>query len=283
MWENGDRVLGKGSKWLVVLFLLFVVTWVNAAPTASSHGSSFVTRGVSLCSDTHIGFASETSQVAQYSNSQLADIGAELTKPPALFAGSEASSLPTNVKSLPPLPAAFFMTLTGFLCVSLVKDRRVWLAAVVGLLYIGQAGIDAVPRLVPHICGRQQVKQSLSSKATYVCELENFSRPRCDIEGTRFIGLLHCLEGIPDDKRVVSNQWGRVGALSRAAKLLLSRDCRCASAGERSPFAFTSAIIQRRHNLELSLNCLALRTRQPVCFSPAFIFERLPHGPPWQT
>lgn len=276
MWKNGERVLGRSNKWLVVVLLFLVGTWTNAAPTVNDSGSGLVARDISPSSDGHIRFVSETSQITQSPNSQLADIAAEFAKPSIPFADSEAS-LPTRVKPLPPIPAAFLMTLTGFLCVSLVKDRRVWLAAAAGLIYIGQIGINAVPKLVPHIHSKQQIKQLSSPKATYVCELENSFRLRCDVEGTRYIGLLHRLAGIPDDENAIANQGGRISALSRAYKALLSRQYGYAPA---NPVTFTPTIIQRLYNLILSPRCLAPRAEQPVCFSPAFIFERLPHGPP---
>jgi len=239
-------VLGKRSKWLVVLLSFLVLTAANAAPTVSNRSSNLVVSAVSPSSDAHIPIVADVTCTIESGDSHLAEVAAEFLKPPPAFTGSPPA-LPVGAKSLPAVPGALLMVLTGFLCVSLVKDRKVWLAALAGLLWLGQAGIQAVPQLALRLSHRNHTEQQLDAELTYPYYLENSNRLRSDIEGTQYIGLLHHLAGIPQDTM---------------------------------SFPSPSAIISERYSLNSLLNCLTLRVEQFICFSPAFIFENLPRGPP---
>ena len=241
-------VLGKRSKWLVVLLSFLVLTAANAAPTVSNYSSNLVVSAVSPSSDAQIPIVADVTCTIESDDSYLAGVAAEFLKPPPAFTGSPA--LPVGAKSLPAVPGALLMVLTGFICVSLVKDRKVWLAALAGLLWLGQAGIQAVPQLALRLSHRNHTEQQFSTELTYPYYLENSNRLRSDIEGTQYIGLLHHLAGIPQDKM---------------------------------SFLSPSAIISERYSLNSLLNCLTLRVEQFICFSPAFIFENLPRGPPELT
>jgi len=233
---------------VVVLLSLLVLTAANAAPTVSNRSSNLVVSAVSPGSDAQIPIVADVTYTIESDDSYLAEVAAEFLKPPPAFMGSPA--LPVGAKSLPAVPGALLMVLTGFLCVSLVKDRKVWLAALAGLLWLGQAGIQAVPQLALRLSHRNHTEQQLSAVLTYPYYLENSNRLRSDIEGTQYIGLLHHLAGIPQDTM---------------------------------SFPSPSAIISERYSLNLLLNCLTLKIEQFICFSPAFIFENLPRGPPELT
>jgi len=241
-------VVGKRSKWLVVLLPLFVLTAANATPTVGNRNSNLVVSVVSPTSDAHIPVVADVTHTIESGNSHLAGVAVEFLKPPAAFTDSPA--LPVGAKSLPAVPGALLMVLTGFLCVSLVKDRKVWLAALAGLLWVGQTGIQAVPQLALRLSHRNHTEQQLDAELTYPYYLENSNRLRSDIEGTQYIGLLHHLAGIP-----------------QATMSFLS----------------PSAIISEQYSLNSLLNCLTLRVEQFTYFSPAFIFDNLARGPPELT
>lgn len=238
-------MLGKSSKWLVVLLSLFILTAASATPTVSKCNSNFVVSAVSPGSESHIPIVADVTHTIASDDSCLAGVAAEFLKPPPAFTGSPAP--PVGAKSLPAVPGALLMALTGFICVSLVKDRKVWLAALAGLLWLGQAGIQAVPQLALRLSHRNHTEQQFSTELTHPYYLENSNRLRSDIEGTQYIGLLHHLAGIPLDT---------------------------------NSFPSPSAIISERYSLNSLLNCLTLRVEQFIYFSPAFIFENLPRGPP---
>jgi hypothetical protein len=187
-------------------------------------------------------------------DAKLANLGKEFLQPPASFA-SLRHTQGNYVKPLPAVPAAIFMVLSGFLCVSLVRDRRFWLAALAGLLWAGQIGIQALPQLALRLSHRNHSQQQFSAELAYPHYLENSNRLRSDIEGTQYIGLLRHLAGIPDAK-------------SR----YLHKDTRT--------YTSQPAIILARTGLNPFLACLASRAEQFISFSPAFIFSNLPRGPP---
>lgn len=304
-------ISGKNNKLLVILLSLVVATAISAAPTMSDCNKHFVAAAVSPASDAHVTYVPETSQITVPSNSHLAAIGKEILKPPADFTDSP----PLGAKSLPPVPAALFMVLTGFLCVSLVKDRKVWLAVLVGLLWAGQAGFHAIPQLAAHISKKNIQRKSCFNAATlHLHQPEESCRLHSDIEGTQYVGLLRHLAGIPDHIMSLSlsslsaslsslsaqrafspelaealnlcprrvAEWVEGASPSRSnliasLKRVVSERTLChPERSEGSQFAIThfSSL------LNSATICPAPRAEQYICFSPAFVFQQLPRGPP---
>ena len=249
-------VLGNSNKWVSVLLPLLVLSVANAAPTVSNYNSGVVS-AVSPTSDVHVPVVADVTYTTESSNSHLAQAAAGFLKPPPTFTSSPAT--PVGAKSLPAVPGALFMGLTGFLCVSLVKDRRFWLAALTGLLWVGQTGIQAVPQLAMHFSHRNHIEQQFHAELTYPFNIEN-SRLRSDVDGTQYIGLLHHLAGIPD-----------------STMSLLSQE---SSQNEDEFRAPQFAIIGLSTRVITATKCLAAKAEQSFYFSPAFIFDNLARGPP---
>jgi len=255
-------VVRTNIKLLITLLSLVTATMVSAHPTMSDCNTNFVVCAVSPTSDVHTRYVPETSQITEPFNSQLAAIGAEILKPPPDFTDSS----PVGAKTLPPVPAALFMVLTGFLCVSLVRDRRVWLAALAGLLWAGQAGFQVIPQLASNIS--KHIQRKPTANIALLHRNEDSCRLRSDIEGTQYIGLLHHLAGIPQRKERPH--------VKRGAKYL-------APPLRRGFLQFKTvrfAIAQFSFLLNPALICPAARAEQNIYFSPAFIFARLARGPP---
>jgi hypothetical protein len=185
----------------------------------------------------------------------LANAATEFLKPPISFA-QLPDRLSPGFMFLPAVPAAIFMVLCGFLCVVFIKDRRVWLVALTGLFWAGQAGINAIPKLVLRLAERNSSHSRLTqlSPSLYI---RNFSGLPVDNEDTRYIGLLRHLAGIPVSsfKFQVSNF-----EHNKAQKLL------------------DGVILSQTSNS--LLRCLVKRTEQFTYFTPAFIFDNLARGPP---
>ena len=254
---------------------LVVATAISAAPTMSNFNKHFVAAAVSPASDSHFTYVPEKSQITVPSNSHMAAIGKEILKPPADFTDSP----PLGAKSLPPVPAALFMVLTGFLCVSFVKDRKVWLAVLVGLLGAGQAGFNAIPQLAAHISKKNNQRKSYFNAAA-LHQLEESCRLRSDIEGTQYIGLLRHLAGIPAGTISLPLRTFLTSLRAQQSNLNTSRDyfvfARTKSNAGSPQFAIThfSCLLNR------ASICPASRAEQYICFSPAFIFQQLARGPP---
>ena len=80
---------------------------------------------------------------------ELASIGDEINEV------SSISSILINESDchliLPSAPAAFFMALTGFICITLVRDRMAWLKAVLLIVSLSIASVSSLPGLAIHL------------------------------------------------------------------------------------------------------------------------------------
>lgn len=281
---------GKNTKGMVILLLFLVATFTHAAPTMSNRDGDFVAYALSTSSDTHTNHRSDISQIAELYNSHLAIIYAEFRKPPVSPTGSSSSAI--AVKSLPAVPGTLLMVLVGFLCVSLVKDRRFWWSALAGLLWLGQAGYVTLPQMALHLAGRKQKVQQSSPNVSGLCKPERPCRPRSDLEGTLYIGLLRHLEGIPDSttpfssavsllsfpvERTFSLDWSR--SQSNLKTLCYRPSFEQTKNKSREP---QLAVMRLLSCLIHASNCLTFGAEQPVCFSPAFIVTHIARGPPNQ-
>ncbi len=201
-------------------------------------------------------------------NAHLARIGKELLDPPVRPAEREARL--EGSRPLPAVPAAIFMVLTGFLCVSFVNDRRIWLASLAGLLWLGQTGLSAIPQAASHLTGKANLTQnhhhSLAGLGKARCH-----RLRSEVEGTQYVGLLRHLAGIPS-------------LLSFSMPGSLSSPLNCQGSCEDSwgahcarPHFATAPAASETSNSSL---CSACATEHYVRFSPAFVFSSLARGPP---
>jgi hypothetical protein len=249
-------VPSRNVKWLVALMSLMIGATLHAAPTIGDSNAK-ISQAVLPCSDGGKACDSEVSLLSGTADTALAKVAVDILKPPAGFINP--SALPPGARPLPAVPAAIFMCLTGFLCVTLVRDRKAWLAALTTILWASQVGITVLPKVTSYLIHKKQTKQSFSN-LTYTYKLENADRLRCDLDGTQYIGLLHHLEGIPTKIRNTKHGICHTTLVPSVVE----------------GYALNTVFPY----LNESLNCLAIEVRQFVCFSPAFIFESIPRGPP---
>jgi hypothetical protein len=171
------------------------------------------------------------------------------------------------------------MVLTGFICISLIQDRRTWLAVLAGLLWVGQTGIWALPELTSRLSRRVHGGQQVNTALAVSYSLGDGYYPDSYSEEIQYIGLLHHLAGIPKDSS---------SAFTNRRVLLTPHIRLCRSAQSTAGFsssgkdtrASQDATVMGQLVLSNPLNCLVSGTRQFVCFSPALIFCRMPRGPP---
>jgi hypothetical protein len=173
------------------------------------------------------------------------------------------------------LPSAIIMVLTGFICVSLIRDRKVWLAALVGLLWVGQTGIWALPELTSRLSRRVHSGQQVNTALAASYPLGGGYYPDSYSKETRYTGLLHHLAGIPRDSS--SAFTNRCVSLTRLCRSVQSTGF---SYSGKDTHASQDSIVLGPLASGKLLNCLVSGTRQFVCFSPALIFCSLPRGPP---
>jgi len=265
----------ENNKLVVVLTLLFAlaVATASASPTVTT-GNIIVTATFDVA-DTPTAIVPGNLNIIAPANPELVIIGRDLLWP---WDHSESvTNNPTDyAKALPAVPAAGFMVLTGFLCISFVRDRRVWLAALTALLWVGQAGVQAVPQLAMYVYRRAHTNKQFATQLDRSGLLENTNRLRCDIEGTRFIGLLHYLEGIPHG--TMSFLQKQESGLERIS--VLAKKSTYVIAVGRTHTISIHATIPSKCCLEPLLSCFTARAEQYIRFSPAFFFDNLARGPP---
>ena len=208
-------------------------------------------------------------QADETHNPYLARIGKDLLDPPD--ADTDWNTLPAGARSLPGVPAAIFMVLTGFLCVSFVNDRRIWLASLAGLLWLGQTGLSAIPQVASHLTCKKDVTQNHPHNLVGVGKGRYRHRLRSDVEGTQYIGLLRRLAGIPS---IVSS------SIPASFSSLRTRRGNRHGAERAHSARPEFAIAQTASDISNSTVCSACAAEHFVCFSPAFAFSNLARGPP---
>jgi len=223
----------RNAIWFFALVLLVAVAGAKAAPTIGDTDAKFVAHSVSLSCPADSQSADQVRLTNGTCDSALANIATDLLKPPADF--KNLAALPPGTKSLPAVPAALFMGLTGFICVSLVRDRKVWLAALTALLWIGQLSITTLPRFVSFVKREAySVHCAANSEQRTAYRLNEIRNTKYELRTTNY------------ELRTTN-----IAALNTVFLYLIR-----------------------------ALNCLAFEVRQFTCFSPAFIFESIPRGPP---
>ena len=227
---------------LSITTVFLIVAVANASPTISSQAA--VLTPTNICSvDNPAQILRLPGNVIEVVDTQLVAFGREFLQPSASSTDLGSTTI-NSIKPLPAVPATILMVLSGFLCVSLVRDRKVWLAVFGSLLWAGQSGIQAIPQLALRISQRSHIEQQ--SSACLYC-VEDSHGLYSERQGTRYIGLLRHLEGIPGDGNAFSSLSATIDAPTASYPLL---------------------------------KCVAVEFEQFICFSPAFIFNNLPRGPP---
>lgn len=208
----------------------------------------------------------------------LTYISKDFLKPPA-DSESLHGQKATYVKSLPAVPTTILMVLTGFFCISLVRDRRFWLAALAGILWAGQAGFQVFPNLAGCFAQKASSNHNTHSKLHVLCSHRNSSRLRSDFEGTSYIGLLYYLTGIPDSKSVFTDS--DVVLKHFLFKLPCSKiSRRTCNYSRKNMLLFPCVCIQPdRSSFNSLLSHLACFVQQAIPSKPLYLFKPW-RGPP---
>lgn len=259
---------------LTLLLLLSFAIAARGAQSVDNCNTPHASCTVYCDSDSGFHSSSGFDQADDTYNPYLARIGKELLDPPDEAA--DWNTLPAGARSLPGVPAAIFMVLTGFLCVSFVNDRRIWLASLAGLLWLGQTGLSAIPQVASHLTGKRNgTHNSCPHNFVGMGKGGYRHRLRSDIEGTQYIGLLRHLAGIPSGiPSIVSSS---IPASFSSLRIWRSNRQGAGCAHSARP---EFAIAQTASDMGNSTVCSACAAEHFVCFSPAFAFSNLARGPP---
>jgi len=251
-------VFSGREKTFAVVVLLFAASAAIASPT--------------IISESPVCFVSATSNCAAgvvtsdfISNMAFSEFGKAFSRLP--LPNSRTAAVTETNRCLPAVPPSIAMVLTGFLCISLVRDRKTWLALLAGLFAIGQTGINVLPELASRLTRKIHNARLVETQliAAYPPS-ENFFPDGYNNE-TQYTGLLHHLAGIPQN----------TGNFSNNCTTLIRHFS--GSAGKDAS-VLNHTIFDAQFVLTRIFNCLVSRAEQFVCFSPAFIYNLIPRGPP---
>ncbi len=187
---------GGNTKGMMGLLLLFLPAIAQGVPTLSGYGKDAVASGCWLSTPEKTKRMHIDADIRGLVDWQLAAVAGEFHKHSVISAETSASA--SGTKTFPPVPSALLMVLTGFLCISLVRDRRAWLTALMCLLWAGQAGVSLLPRLALCVAGERRREQPTRDcvagpgRPVHVCRWPG------EIERAHCAGLLRCLAGRPD-------------------------------------------------------------------------------------
>lgn len=214
-------------------------------------------------------------ELAQPANPAWAEAARVFFQPPDVSVRSVGSQS-DHVKNLPAIPGAVLMGIVGFLCVSLVRDRKAWVSVFVGIIVLSQAGVKTLPKLTAHLArGKLNDKQAAIVAANPIRFDHSFDWLN-DLEDRQYVGLLHRLAGSPDGDSAFGNIIGEANRgkterkLSDGGFLFASQD----------KISSQPAIIPVQCSFNPLAGNLSKRIISFICFSPAFIFNNLGRGPP---
>ena len=228
--------------------------------------------------------ASETIQSISSSQWRFETLGRQFAEPIDTLSALRNPADTYSPALLPAVPATISMTLCGFLCVSFVRDRRAWLAVACGLLWLGQAGIQAVPQLGHKLCCRMAAAKHSISKLNPALAGNSFERTG-NQDTIRYIGLLRRLEGIPDHNLCSLLFPRKRESRSDHRKFVLpatgNYDTGSGQISVRKHSIPPQAFTAQNNWPERLIVCPAGAAGNfIISCSPAFIFSILPRGPP---
>lgn len=269
-------VRGRNTKGMVVLLLLFMATLTNAAPTLGNFNKSFACYFLPTRLDLNTQTTFEINRNIELCNTPLKSISEEFHKPPVSFSASPDSVI--GIKSLPVVPRAILMVLSGFFCVSLVKDHKFWLAVFISLLWAAQTGLTKLPKLTSHLNPKNHNKQSspLDSIHIFGPEFPSISFSFKTADNTR---LIYHSVGIFNRKQAISLLTSLPALIVKRSNLI-ELPHRLIKA-KQNLTASKSTLISLSNRLILVSGCTACQADQSVFSSSEFKSTFPPRGPPY--
>ncbi len=271
-------IVSRKKYWFLVAVLpLLVVTSAVAGSTVCKSGCHLEagdsSTGPALQSESPV----QLWGLGENSSRCLAGIGAELLKPPTRSAGSTVSAI-SGVKVLPAVPGAILMVAAGFLCVSFIRDRKMWLAAATCLITLGQTGLAILPHLAARLRSKDQVQGDSPPQAARIYRLDGIDRVRSDVEGSQYIGLLHHLAGIPLNTGGALTDLHARQSIEARDLFDLPEDTVCLRKVRRRQQSISAIITSSQRLIQPAIR--PGNSEKHACFYPAFIFSSMARGPP---
>ncbi len=265
----------KVKTLLLVVVLGFAASLADASPTVSRLEGTGTDHSFPANADNSLRPEAPATQYTAYGDTDFSHLCADFVKPP-IVSERAATSGDLRIKALPAIPGAVFMSLIGFCCVSLVRDRKFYLAILIATIGLSQAGIQSLPRLLPISSLKKNSNGQLqSSDCSLSAMIGRSSRLRSDIEGNQYIGLLRHLAGVPSFSADSILEYLHVPHTFNNCPGKIAGQYRSESLSSK-----TSAVIPPLCNPFTLLRGLAAGAGLFIPFETGVYFENLARGPP---
>ncbi len=273
----------ENIKGLAILLVFFIISSTNASLTFDIYESknSFFSTTNQFNPDEYNQYRKGKRYLTGPYIYQLNDIESKFNRPFVNYDVQIDSIL--HYKSMPAGPKALLMVVASFVCISLVRDRRFWINALIGLLWAGQTGLNILPHVVSRLSSNKNDEEFFSFNYDGYYRPVNNGLP-VNLDDTRYIGLLRFLAGIPesaisfplppyllknfDNREKLDNSYGYAY---------------CNSTNSKKPVTTKQTIIITllsfsEHSIQYTrFYCLKLIN----VFSESFDFVQLARGPPY--
>jgi len=166
------------SQWVLAAILTLATSQVYAAPTISAAQDSLghTAHHPKIC--TAFSHFSPDPASTEQDNPIINCFQTEPQMPPIKRVTASTLPFQTTAKSIPAGPTAILMVISGFACVSLVRDRRWWLSLVLALLCLSQAALGLSAPRRAYICrGKSITRPKEPAPIAKLIDLSSHARP----------------------------------------------------------------------------------------------------------
>ncbi len=272
-------VRGKKTKGLVIVLFLLMTTSLNASLINSIGGKQYP-----LCLDSKIYSESE------YSNKRTIFTGPYSSEYSNTYEEYNSKSVnylfnsPLNVQgeALPPVPRTLVMVICGFICVSIIKDRKFWFRVLTGIIRTVHSGLSFFPYIASYLISRDHIRGKNEDVYDESCYQENGWYLQKDSKNKRYIGLLRRLAGIPKHINVDNLDTTNFGKLKQH-KTFLYKCYFCSYDSHKYDNSIRSYQKKNANLVPLSsilAICSAFKNKRNAGNSTIIIFACLARGPP---
>jgi len=261
-------VRGTNTKGLVLLAVFFVTVNADGAPTPNIVGGQNTRSEKEVVSSVNVELLPEKGDVTGLYKPHLFSSRGDFHRQTVSY--SDPTNRVHSIKSLPPAPGTFLLALFGFLLVSAIRDRKMWLASLATILIAGQAGFSLLPQIASYLCSKSRGNKCF-------CSFLHPSRPQ----------IFHSL--LPKNNEQLPTTLGELkNILCVSARLKLSSAgcnilCDCGDevvkTKQQKPFP-QKADSTGKFCLDYDFVFRVRRTRQHAILSTCIVNSRLARGPP---
>jgi hypothetical protein len=261
-------VRGTNTKGLVLLAVFFGTVNADGALTHNIVGCQNTRSEKEVVSSVNVEILPENGDITGPYKPHLFSFRGDFHRQTVSY--SDPTNRVHSIKSLPPAPGTFLLVLFGFLLVSAIRDRKMWLASLATILITGQTGFSLLPHIASYLCSKSRGNKCF-------CSFLHSSRPQ----------IFHSL-WLKNNDQFPATLGELIDILCMSARLNLSSAgynilCDCGDevvkTEQQKPFP-QNADSTGKCCLDYDFVFRVRRTRQHAILSTCIVNSRLARGPP---